>query len=384
MNFDYIVVGAGFAGATISERIARILGKKVLLIDRRNHIGGNAFDRFDENGVLIHQYGPHIFHTRLEHVWKYLSQFTEWNIYQHKVLGMVDGSLIPIPFNLSSIHKAFPKQTAERLEEKLIRTFGFNVKVPILKLLEEEDDDLRFLADYVYQKVFLNYTLKQWGMAPEEMDPTVTARVPVYVGFDERYFQDKYQAMPKFGYTKMFEKMISHKNISLLLNVDYKEFIEVNFENSRIKAFGIPFQGKLVYTGPIDYFFDYQYGRLPYRSLNFVFENYNKEYYQLSGTVNYPNDYDFTRITEFKHLTGQVTPTTTIVREFPQDYVVDVNLPYYPIKNSANKVLFRKYLEAGKGLAQVLFVGRLAEYQYYDMDAVVSKALKVFEDKIRF
>lgn len=275
----------------------------------------------------------------------------------------------------------FPKHLADKLEQKLIEKYGYNQKVPILKLREQDDEDLRFLAEFIYEKVFLGYTLKQWGISPEELDPTVTGRVPVYISRDDRYFQDPFQGMPKHGYTKLFENMLDHPNIKVMLNTDYKEVLEVDFETGELKLFNQPFKGKVVYTGPIDYFFNYKHGELPYRSLNFLFENYNQEKYQDAGTVNYPNDYNFTRATEFKYLTNQKSATTTIVKEFSQEHVPGKNTPYYPIKNDDNFNKYRDYRNESKKFDNLIFVGRLAEYQYYDMDMVVAKALKVFGEK---
>ncbi|MEB3750976.1 UDP-galactopyranose mutase [Geobacillus icigianus] len=381
--FDYVIIGTGFAGSVLAERIATQLNKKVLMIEKRNHIGGNAYDSYDSQGILIHNYGPHIFHTKVKKVWDYLSNFTEWHLYHHKVLGVIDGKKVPIPFNLNSIHQVFPKSLAERLEKKLIENFGYNKKVPILKLREVEDPDLKFLADYIYEKVFLGYTTKQWGVTPEELDPSVTGRVPVYISRDDRYFQDPYQGMPKEGYTKLFERMLDHENIKILLNTDYKEVLEFNFETGEASLFGKKFNGEIVYTGPIDYFFDYKFGPLPYRSLNFVFEQFNQEQVQEVGTVNYPNDYNFTRITEFKHLTNQISDKTTTVKEFSQEYIPGKNIPYYPIKNEQNLELYRLYKEEARKYENLIFIGRLAEYQYYDMDMVVAKAIRVFEEKIK-
>lgn len=383
MEFDYIVVGAGFAGSTIAERIATQMKKKVLVVEQRNHIGGNAYDEFDRHGVLVHKYGPHIFHTKLDHVWNYLCKFTEWTQYHHRVLGLVDGHLVPIPFNFKSLYSSFPKRISERIEEKLLERFSLNTKIPILKLIEERDEDLKILANFIYEKIFLNYTVKQWGVRPEDMDPTVTGRVPIYLSNDDRYFQDKYQAMPRYGFTKMFENMIYRENIYVLLNTNYKDIVKVDKDKGTLTVFDQPFHGKLIYTGPVDFFFDYKFGRLSYRSLKFEFENLSEDYYQSTGTVNYPNDYDFTRITEFKYLTGQRISSTTIVREYPQEFEPGRNLPYYPVKNRETKELYKRYLEESHRFSNVIFVGRLAEYQYYDMDAVTSKALKVFEDKIR-
>ncbi|MGP3561695.1 UDP-galactopyranose mutase [Geobacillus sp. BK01] len=383
--FDYVVVGAGFAGAVIAERIATQLNEKVLVIEKRNHIGGNAYDYYDENGILVHKYGPHIFHTRSREVWDYLSQFTDWHLYHHHVLGSIDGKKVPIPFNLNTLHELLPESLARPLEEKLVSKFGYNVKVPILKLRETDDKDLKFLADFVYEKVFLNYTTKQWGMKPEELDPTVTGRVPVYISRDNRYFQDAYQGMPKEGYTKIFEKLLSHSNIKLMLNTDYKEVIDIDVKNGKISLFGQEFKGIFVYTGKIDEFFNYEFGELPYRSLRFEFENIQKEFVQPVGTINYPNEYQFTRITEFKHLTGQEHSSTTIVKEYPQGYerkVKGKDIPYYPIPKKENLELYAKYKERARQFPHVFFVGRLAEYRYYDMDAVIARALTVFNNKI--
>ncbi|MBB6281992.1 UDP-galactopyranose mutase [Geobacillus subterraneus] len=383
--FNYVIVGAGFAGAVIAERIATQLNEKVLVIDKRNHIGGNAYDYYDENGILVHKYGPHIFHTRSKEVWDYLSQFTEWHLYHHHVLGSLDGKKVPIPFNLNTLYELLPESLAKPLEEKLVNKFGYNVKVPILKLRQTDDRDLKFLADFVYDKVFLNYTTKQWGMKPEELDPTVTGRVPIYISRDNRYFQDPYQGIPKQGYTEIFRKLLSHSNIKIMLNTDYKEVIEIDFDKGNISLFGQAFKGTLIYTGKIDEFFNYEWGELPYRSLRFEFESIHKEFVQPVGTVNYPNEYEFTRITEFKHLTGQIHPSTTIVKEYPQAYERNVrgkDIPYYPIPKKENLELYARYKERARQFPNVLFVGRLAEYRYYDMDAVVARALTVFKNHI--
>ncbi|ADD01948.1 UDP-galactopyranose mutase [Thermoanaerobacter italicus Ab9] len=367
MKYDYVVVGAGIAGITFAENIARRLNKKVLIIEKRNHIGGNCYDEYNENGVLIHKYGPHIFHTNNKKVWDYLSQFTEWNIYYHRVLGSIDGKFVPIPFNLNTLHELLPESSANKLENHLIREFGYGSKVPVLELKHSTNKDLKFLADFIYEKVFLNYTTKQWGMRPEELDPEVTGRVPVYISCDNRYFQDRYQGIPKYGYTKMFEKMLDNKNIHLMLNTDYKEIIdEIKYD-------------KMIYTGPIDYFFDYKHGKLPYRSLYFKFETYQLDQYQPVGTINYPNEYDFTRITEYKHMTGQNHEFTTIVKEYPKDCKSENDIPYYPIPQKENMEICNKYKNEAEKQKNILFVGRLAEYRYYNMDAVVERVLSFFE-----
>ena len=368
--FDYLIVGAGYSGSVVAERIASQLNKKVLIVDKRNHIGGNAYDYYNEHGILIHKYGPHIFHTNAKHVWDYLSNFTRWRQYFHKVLVVIDGKKVPLPFNINSIYKCFPPNLAARLEDKLIERFGYNKKVPILNLMNTTDKDLKFLSDFIYSNVFLNYNIKQWGLKPEELDKSVTARVPIFIGRDDRYFNDKYQGIPAHGYTALFKNILNHKNIFVLLNTDYKEVLDC-----------IKFN-KLIYTGPIDYFFDYQFGKLPYRSLRFDFVTVNNEYFQEVAQINYPNDYDYTRITEFKHLTGQKTNMTTIAYEYPQKYFPDKNDPYYPILNEKNNDLFKKYYKETKKLKEVIFLGRLADYKYYNMDQVVARALTVFEKKI--
>jgi UDP-galactopyranose mutase len=383
--FDYVIVGAGLSGAVVAERIANDLNKSVLIVEKRSHIAGNVFDHYDENGLLVHKYGPHIFHTKLEEVWDYVSQFTEWHYYQHRVLGSVDGHLVPIPFNLASILALMPDHLAKQLEEKLVRQFGLNVKVPILRLRETEDDQLKWLADFVYEKVFLNYTRKQWKLNPEELDPYVTGRVPVYISFDDRYFQDPYQGVPKRGYTAIVEAMLKHKNIKVMLNTDFADIIRRDDRDGSFTLFGQPYSGKLIYTGKIDELFQYEFGELPYRSLRFQFETVMREQYQKTGTVNYPNEYGFTRITEFKHLTGQSHPHTSIVREYPQEYDrndSDKDIPYYPIPQQQNQEMYKLYRQKAKKYRNLLLLGRLAEYTYYDMDACIAKALKTYKQDI--
>ena len=371
MKFDWLIIGAGYSACVLAERIASQLDKRVLIVEQRDHIGGNAYDFYNEHGILVHKYGPHIFHTKSKQVWDYLSQFTDWRHYYHHVLGVIDGKKVPIPFNLNSLYALFPPQYAQKLESQLLDNFGFGVKVPILKLRESTSGDLGFLADYIYEKIFLNYTAKQWNLKPEELDRGVTGRVPVYISRDDRYFQDQYQAMPKLGYTEMFRRMISHPQIKVLLNTDYREIIDdVKFD-------------RLVCTAPIDTFFDYMYDELPYRSIDFEFETLDCERYQEVGTVNYPNEYDITRITEQKYLSGQSSPKTTLVKEYPQAYVPGQNDPYYPIPRQANRDRFNLYLkEASKLNGTVLFAGRLGDYKYYNMDQAVTRALGLFAKEI--
>jgi UDP-galactopyranose mutase len=371
MKVDWLIVGAGFTGSVLAERIASQLGQQVLVVDKRGHIGGNAYDDYDEHGVLVHRYGPHLFHTNSEKIWEYLSQFTSWRPYQHHVRAWVEGKLVPIPFNLNSLHQLFPKSQAERAERKLTQRYGFHAKVPILKMLDETDADLKQLARYVYRNVFEGYNRKQWGLSPEELDPSVTGRVPVLVSRDDRYFHDRFQAIPESGYTPMFRRILAHPNIQLLLKTDYRDI-----------ARDIDFRG-LIFTGPVDEYFNYMYGALPYRSLRFDFRHETNGPYQESAQVNYPNEHAYTRITEFRHITGQQLPGTTVAYEYPGPFVPGVNEPYYPVPRAENIDQYSLYLkEAEKQEDQVLFAGRLADYKYYNMDQAVGRALSVFANHV--
>lgn len=371
MKVDWLIVGAGYTGCVLAERIASQLDQTVLLVDRRGHVGGNAYDYHNEQGILIHKYGPHIFHTNSERVWEYLCQFTAWRSYEHRVLGVVEGQKVPVPFNLTSLERLMPRAQAERLEARLIELYGAGGHVPILRMREAQDADVRRLADYVYTQIFHTYTLKQWGLAPEQLDPSVTGRVPVRISRDDRYFQDTYQAMPAEGYTAMFGRMLAHPNIEVRVDTDYKTIAgEVRFN-------------RMIYTGPIDAYFDYLHGPLPYRSLRFDFQTVDSEWFQEVGTVNYPNDVPYTRITEFKHLTGQNAPNTSVVTEYPQPHLPGENEPYYPVPREENRERYVRYQrEADRLRPAVLFAGRLADYRYYNMDQAVARALKVFEDDV--
>ncbi len=370
MIYDYLIVGAGYSGCVLAERITSQLGKKVLIVDKRNHIAGNAYDEYNEEGILVHRYGPHLFHTKMKKVFDYLSNFTKWREYSHKVLAVIEDKKVPVPFNLNSIDIFFSPKQAEKLTNLLLSKYKLETKIPILKLLETSDKELKFLADFIYEKIFLGYNLKQWGVKPEDLDRTVSGRVPVFVSRDDRYFQDPYQAVPLFGYTKMFKNMINNKNINVLLNTDYKDILNtIKFD-------------KIIYTGPIDEYYDYTFGNLPYRSLNFQYETKEKEFFQELTQVNYPNDNDFTRITEFKHITGQKHHNTTIAYEFPEEFIIGKNDPYYPIPNEENHNKFAKYIELAEKEKNVFFTGRLANYKYYNMDETVGVALQLFEKTI--
>lgn len=382
--FDVVIVGAGFAGSVLARQLASLQDKQVLLIEKRRHIAGNCYDHFNNHGVLVHEYGPHLFHTSNKEVFHYLGQFTEWDEYQHRVLAVVDGQRVPLPFNLNALAMLFPKSMAESLEKKLIGHFGFGVKVPILELIKADDPELKELADFIYEKIFVNYTAKQWGCSPQDIAPEVMERVPVFVSRDDRYFQDTYQAVPKDGYTKMFENILDHPNIHPLLNTDYRDVVSLDADSGRLTLFGVPYMGEFIFTGMIDELFDFRFGRLPYRSLDFQFETLEQEYFQEVATVNYPNNYDFTRITEFKRIHNQQLKNTTILREYPRDYLgVDneADTPCYPVFKDENIARCKKYQDAAAQFAHLTLVGRLAEYRYYDMDDIVARALEVYKSK---
>ena len=319
--YDSIVIGSGFAGAVVARELAEKKQQKVLVIDSRDHLGGNCYDKKDEFGILIHQYGPHIFHTNIDRVYEYLSRFTEWYEYQQEVVGNVYGRELPIPFNLNTLEMVYGER-APHLEKLLIDNFGEGARVPILELMNHDNEELQEIAQYVYENVFLRYTMKQWGKSPKEIDPAVSGRVPVLLSRDNRYFQDKYQGLPLHGFTPVFEKMLDYAGIDVRLNCEAKSVLTIEPEADTPVLFeGQPFGGNIIFTGALDELFDCRYGRLPYRSLQFDFEHYDKEFYQSHGVINYTVSEDFTRITEFKYLTGQLeAPDTTIVKEYPVSY----------------------------------------------------------------
>jgi UDP-galactopyranose mutase len=356
--FDYLIVGAGFAGSVMAERLAADAGRKVLLIDRRPHIGGNAFDHYDDAGILVHKYGPHIFHTNSKDVFDYLSRFTEWRPYQHRVLAAVDGQLFPIPINLDTVNKLYGLSLTSFELEKFFQS----VAEPRSPIKTSEDVIVSRVGRELYEKFFRNYTRKQWDFDPSELDASVTARVPIRTNRDDRYFTDTYQAMPRHGLTRMFERMTAHPNIKILLNASYRE----------IQA-AIP-HSEVIFTGPIDEYFDYRFGRLPYRSLEFRFETLNVPRAQPVAVINHPNENPYTRVTEFKHLTGQEHPKTTLVYEYSRA----TGDPYYPIQRSENLELYHKYQMLAASTAGVHFVGRLATYRYYNMDQVTAQALTLY------
>jgi UDP-galactopyranose mutase len=357
-SFDYLIVGAGFAGSVLAERLAAGSGKKVLIIDKRPHIGGNAYDYYNADGIQIHKYGPHIFHTNSQEVFNYLSGFTEWRPYEHRVLASVDGQLLPLPINLDTINQLY----GLNLTAFELRDFFKGVAEPCEKILTSEDVVVSKVGRELYEKFFRNYTRKQWGLDPSELDASVTSRVPIRYNRDDRYFSDMYQSMPLNGYTHMFEKMLDHPNIKIMLNTDYHEIMDT-----------IPYR-EMIFTGPIDEYFDFVYGKLPYRSLDFQFETLNEEKHQAAAVINYPNDNPYTRVTEFKHLTGQSHSKTTLVYEHP----TSEGDPYYPIPRAENAELYNKYQTLAAKEQGVYFAGRLATYKYYNMDQVVAQALTLY------
>jgi len=356
--YDWLIVGAGFAGSVLAERIATQRGERVLVIDRRDHIAGNAFDAYDEAGVLMHRYGPHIFHTNSQAIFDHLSQFTDWRFYEHRVLGEVDGRLVPIPINLDTVNKLYDLDlTSEELED----WFAARAE-PVEEIRTSEDVVVSKVGRELYEKFFRGYTRKQWGLDPSELDKSVTARVPTRTNRDDRYFTDEFQFMPKHGYTRMFQKMLAHPNIHVMLQTDYRDVREV-----------IPHR-RVIYSGPIDEFFEFRFGRLPYRSLKFKHVTLDQPRFQPVGTVNYPQTKDYTRISEYKHLTGQEHPKTTITYEYPSAE----GDPYYPVPKPENQELFKKYEQLALATQDVWFVGRLATYRYYNMDQIVGQALATF------
>ncbi|ALP95009.1 UDP-galactopyranose mutase [Intestinimonas butyriciproducens] len=374
-HFDCLVIGSGYAGSVAAREMAERGGRRVLVLERRGHVGGNAYDCLDEHGILIHKYGPHIFHTSERRVFDYLSRFTGWRDYQHRVVANVHGRFLPVPFNLTSLHMAFPKEKAARLEDKLLSAYSANARVTILSLRENTDPELREVADYVYENVFVHYTMKQWGQTPEEIDPATTARVPVLLSRDDRYFQDPYQGMPLEGYTPLFQRMLDHPRITVELGVDARE--RMALEDGVIRLDGEPFAGPVIYTGEVDELFSFRFGHLPYRTLDFDFETLEVDRFQPTATVNYTVSEDYTRITEYKQLTGQVVPgRTTIMKEYSRAYTGSPGeIPYYAVISPENNALYGRYRDLAGGFSNLHLLGRLAEYKYYNMDAIALRAL---------
>lgn len=349
---DYLVVGAGFAGATCARELASA-GKQVLVIDKRPHIAGNAYDEMDTHGVLVHRYGPHIFHTNSEKVFDWLSRFTAWREYEHRVLASVDGALLPFPINRTTINRLY----GLNLEEAGVAAYLERVREP-RAIKTSEDAVLNSVGRDICDKFFRGYTRKQWGLELSELSAGVAARIPTRTNDDDRYFNDRFQAMPKHGYSVMFRRMLEHPNIEVKLETGFDQVSHIE-------------RGATIYSGPIDEYFDYCYGKLPYRSLRFDHQHLAQESFQQVGTVNFPNEHAYTRITEFKHLTGQKHAGTSVVREYP----TAAGDPYYPVPNPENEKLFKRYEERAQQERDVYFIGRLGQYRYYNMDQVVASAL---------
>ncbi len=358
-----LIVGCGISGAALARLLAES-GETVTVIDSKNHIAGNIYDYY-QDGICVHKYGTHIFHTNNKTVWDFVGRFCQWYPYQHQVRGLVDGQFIPIPFNLNSLYMVFPNELAIRIEKKLLDNFGFNVKVPILELRKKDDKDLQFLAQYIYEKIFLEYTLKQWGQKPDEIDPSVSGRVPVYIARDNRYFQDKYQGIPIGGYTQMVKKMLAHENITVKLNTGFKPSMKYD---------------RLFWSGSIDEFFNYEYGELPYRSERFEFITFPYKKFQDVAVVNYPCNYDWTRIGEYKHFLRDESEKTIVSYEYPEPFEIGKNERYYPIANDKNAELYQKYLKLAANKPNVFFFGRLGDYKYYDMDKAIARCFEIMKN----
>ena len=359
MFIKYVGVGAGLAGLTMAERIASQLDEKVLVIEKRSHIGGNVYDSYNDDGILIHNYGPHTFHTNDREVFNYVLQFTEWHDYQHRVLSYVDGNFVPIPISLETVNRLYNLSLSEEEMDAFIE--GHREQMDVIR--NSEDVVFSQAGRDIYEKFFKQFTIKQWGVSPAEMDPYVIRRIPFRKNRDTRYFTDRYQGNPKHGFTRMCERMAAHPKIMLLLNTDYKDVIQqIEYE-------------KMIYTGPIDYFYDFALGKLLWRSIRFEFETHDFESYQPTASTRYPNDYDYTRITEFKKMTGQVHPKTTILKEYP----CFGEEPYYTYPTPQWRELAEQYRAKSAMEQNVVFLGRLAEYKYYDMDDVIRRALDLFQ-----
>lgn len=362
--FDYLIVGSGFSGAVLAERLASVLNKKVCVVEKRNHIGGNAYDYINTDGILVHKYGPHWFHTNSDNVFNYLSKFTEWIYHNHIVKSNVEGKLYQFPINRNTINSFFNLNLSS---EKEVERFLEYKKLKIQDPQNSEEMVLSLLGKELYEKFYLNYTLKQWNIHPRDLSPTITARIPVRLNNQESYFNDKYQVMPKLGYTNLFEELLGHDNITLILNEDFADIKnELKFN-------------KLIYTGPLDEYFNYCHGELPYRSLEFEHKTFELEYFQDCQQINYPNENEYTRIIEWKHATGQKSSRTSIMMEYPVKYNSGGER-FYPIPLSSNNEILDKYIDETKKLENVIFCGRLAQYKYYNMDQVVENSLKLFEN----
>lgn len=379
---DMIIIGCGFAGSVIARKILDYNPNiKIRMIEKRNHIAGNMYDEIDESGVLVHKYGPHIFHTNSKEVFEFVGKYTEYIDYKHEVVGNIDGINVPIPFNFTGIDKLFSINKSTEIKRHLRESYRDNERVSIKDLLASEDKLIKSLGEYIYEKVFVHYTAKQWGMPIEKIDTSVINRIPVVMGYESKHFTSKYQYMPKDGFTKIFEKMLDSPNIEIIKEVNAKDILKIDDKTKKVTIYGKEFTGPIVMTGALDELLDYRFGVLPYRSLDLVFEKYNMNYYQQKPVVNYPNTENFTRITEFKYLTGQILENhTTILKEYPLTYDPKSekgNIPYYPVINEESYLKYKQYYNYFKQISKFYLCGRLAEYKYYDMNSVILQAFKV-------
>ena len=373
MEYDYIIVGAGITGITAAEQLANVYDKKVLLIDKNDHIGGNCYDYYDESGILVHKYGPHIFHTNNEEVYSYLSLFTTWNVYNHKLVCNINTTVIPVPFNLISIDKTMQDDN-QKITTALLTEYIVNDTLPLDKLKESKNTDIQKLVSYVNENIYTPYVKKIYGVDPEKICEVDGVNINITISYDCRYYQDKYQAVPSNGYTSMFENMLSNHNINILLEHDYNDIISIDLENKKVYFNDEEYTGQLIFTGMIDEFFNYCYGKLPYRSIVYMNEAVDQIHFQENASIIYPNDYHFTEITEYKYITGQHARNTTIQFAFPTDYnpkYDETNIPYYPIITEENMELFRKYEKLTEKFPQITFMGRLCNYKHLNMDEAV-------------
>ena len=373
MEYDYIIVGAGITGITAAEQLANVYDKKVLLIDKNDHIGGNCYDYYDESGILVHKYGPHIFHTNNEEVYSYLSLFTTWNVYNHKLVCNINNTVIPVPFNLISIDKTMQDDN-QKITTALLTEYIVNDTLPLDKLKESKNPDIQKLVSYVNENIYTPYVKKIYGVDPEKICEVDGVNINITISYDCRYYQDKYQAVPSNGYTSMFENMLSNHNINILLEHDYNDIISIDLENKKVYFNDEEYTGQLIFTGMIDEFFNYCYGKLPYRSIVYMNETVDQIHFQENASIIYPNDYHFTEITEYKYITGQHARNTTIQFAFPTDYnpkYDETNIPYYPIITEENMELFRKYEKLTEKFPQITFMGRLCNYKHLNMDEAV-------------
>ena len=382
--YDVIVIGAGFAGSVIAREMADF-GKKVLMLEKRGHVGGNMYEDLSPANIRVHRYGPHIFHTNSARVYNYLKRFSNWYAYTHRVLGKIEGKLVPIPFNFTSIEQLFSRKEAEKLQSELLNYLPKDARVSVFDLINHPKGIIRDLGNFICEKVFINYSAKQWGISIEEIDKTTINRVPVVIGYDDKYFQDLIQMMPSDGFTSLITEILSHENIDISLNINAKQLLRIDFDGNEVIFDNKKFNGMVFFTGAIDELMDYKFGILPYRSLNLVFEDYPVEYYQSNSVINYPNEESFTRITEFKHFapTPASPPVkgTTILKEYPVDFVPNsIYEPLYPIISDKSAQIYAQYLNEIKKVDRLYLCGRLAEYKYYNMDSVILNALTLSDE----